>query len=122
MIRSITLRCSTDGGYTQDIDLTRGEFIRLKRWLAALREYDLRTPLNQYHTECLKNQTEEQRMAATLEITQEEIQMVMDLERVSDFLCLNLRRRLKLGGAVEPGKWRLDEEAASSIESYEEGE
>lgn len=91
------------GGGEQDVKMTRGEFIRLKRCLAALRGYELRAPLDHWGIA----HSEEGRDAALLNITQEEIQMVMDLEYASDMLFLNLRKRLRLGATVESGKWKV---------------
>jgi hypothetical protein len=107
------------GQCEQEIHMTREEFIRLKRWLAALRVYDLRSPMDRFTAGHVRGKSESEQTAQVLEISQEEIEMVMDLERVSDALVLNIRRRLRLGAAVEPGKWRLFEPADDTIESYE---
>jgi hypothetical protein len=104
----------------QQVNLTRGEFIRLKRWLAALRGYSLGTPLDEFAAHNLKNKPEHEQEFRRITITQEEIEIVMDIERVGDELCLNLRRRLKEGATVEPGKWRLSDECHDSIESFEQ--
>jgi hypothetical protein len=96
----------------QEINLTRGEFIRLKRWVAALRSYGLRTPMD--------HKPKEQQEFSTITITQEEIEMAIDLESVADTLALNFRRRLREGAKVEAGKWHFDETAADTIENYEQ--
>jgi hypothetical protein len=104
----------------QEVNLTRGEFIRLKRWLAALRGYSLGTPLDKFAAHNLKSKPEHEQEFRRIAITQEEIEMVIDIERVGDELALNIRRRLKEGAAVEPGKWQLDG-TEDAIESYEGG-
>ena len=106
------------GSSEQEVNLTREEFVRLKRWVAALRGYSMGAPLDHLQYSRVTNSPEELK-AKELDITQEEIQMVQDAYRVIDVLCLNLRRRLRLGAKVEPGKWVLDETGADTIESYE---
>jgi hypothetical protein len=110
-----------DGDNPQSVRMSRREFILTKRMLAALRGLPLGAPREHwdYSPVRTKDHTPEEMQQLTLEITQEELEMVMDFERVSDEMSLNLRRRLRLGAKVEPGKWHLDEGAADIIESYE---
>jgi hypothetical protein len=105
-----------DGGAEQDIELTRGEFVRMKRWVAALRGYHLTAPVSPLGL--LNFKDEAARIEAELRVTQEEIEMLIDVERIADTLALNFRRRLKLGAMIESGKWQLSG-AEDSIESYE---
>jgi len=102
----------------QEIHLTRGEYVRLKRWLAALRGYDLETPLDQWRADSLKNKPQSNQEYEKIAITQEEIQMVIDLEEVANFLVKNLRRRLKEGARVDPGKWELDDDGSEITETH----
>jgi|SRR6185295_14095788 len=103
---SLTMYESGGGGSVEDIDMDRGEFIRLKRWLAALRGYELRSPRNSWDYNH-GGQSPEERQALALNITQLEIQVVMDLEHIADRLVVNLRRRLALGAEIEKGEWHL---------------
>jgi len=89
------------GGEEQRADLSREEFVLLKRLVAALRGYELRAPLDAWE----RNQRDD---AYRLRIAQDEIKMVLGLESAMDALCLNFRKRLNLGASVEEGKWRLE--------------
>jgi hypothetical protein len=102
------------GGNEQEIDITRDEFIRLKRFLAALRDYELSmTPINAIQVGKITS-------LDSIEITQDEAQMLMDFEYAVDRLFLNFRKRLKDGACIEEGKWKISDEEAENIEFYKE--
>lgn len=109
----------SDGNDLQCVNLTRQEFITLKRWLAGLRRHYLLSPMDGWERRNLEDKSEAEQTADVLRITQEEIQMMVDLDRVADELALNVRRRLQRGAVVEPGKWELSDVAAAAIEEYE---
>jgi len=84
----------------QEIKLSREEFVLAKRVVAAKRGYELLAPRDEYTSgHCNELQK--------IEITQDDIQMVMDLENVVSFLISNIRRRLKDGATIEDGDWQL---------------
>jgi hypothetical protein len=110
-----------DGDNPQSVSMSRREFIMTKRLLAALRGLPLGAPREHWdysHVPAQDHLTPEKVRQLTLEITQEELEMVMDFERVGDELCLNIRRRLKEGASIEAGKWQVSEEG-DGVESYE---
>jgi hypothetical protein len=113
------LMWDSGGDSVQQVEITRGEFITVKRWLAALRGYYLTAPMNEWDSHFLKDLTETERSAKVLGITQEEIQMMLGLEKVADTLALNARRRLQRGATVEPGEWTVCHHGSTDIEKYE---
>jgi hypothetical protein len=103
-----------DGDPSQDIDLTRYEFITLKRCLAALRNNGplwLDVPIN---TTTIHS---ERPLTKRPQITQGEVQIVLDLDGAVEMLMLNLKLRLQRGAEVEPGDWSLSDDG-SDCESH----
>lgn len=113
-----SLMMNTRGDCEQDIPMTREEFIRLKRCLAALRGLPLGAPREHwdYHHTSLRERSPEELMELALEITQEEIQIALDLHQACSVLVMNFRRRLKIGAQVEAGKWEFHDEGEATAE------
>jgi hypothetical protein len=82
----------------QKISVTRTEFEAAKRVVAEMRG----------HLQAERDV-----------ILQREMQAYADLNWALHECALSIRRRLRAGAAVEPGRWTLDETAASPIEEYE---
>lgn len=80
----------SDGGAAQDIDLSREEFIALKNHVAGMRGHSQQIDESQAY------------------VSQREIGVLLDLDSMMTTLAANLRRRLFMGAAVEPGELQIE--------------
>jgi hypothetical protein len=102
------LLMTAPGGESQEcLPLTRREFVMLKRCLAASLGYELRIPTDHCSSD------------AKDEITQEEIEMVLDLTVAADSFFVNFKKRMAEGVAVQPGKWSVSNDSDDYRENYE---
>jgi hypothetical protein len=103
---------STADGELQALDLSRAEFILVKRILAVSRGYavGLMAPLDKWQVR--------QDGSKGRNIRQEEIQMLMTLNDVVGRLIVNFRLRLRDGATVENGPWTLQDEGPETVDEY----